>query len=274
MFANACVTRFCLALSLAFAPGTALAGSFKVAPIKLFFDAKTKSAVVHVSNRDQEKSTLQLEALEWTQDGQGADQYAPTQDIVFFPKIMTLEKGEEKIVRVGYQVGPQKKEKTYRLYLEELPVSEPGEIAVKTVLRLGVPIFIDPIEPHRKSVIDKVEVQAGAIGVTVKNIGNQHVLVSRIKATALSGAEAETFSKEVGGWYVLPGAAKTFYVDIPRDACEKSNTIKVAIKVEQQADMAAESSVNRSQCDDKAQDEKQPAKLRTGSSPNKGPGNT
>ena len=122
--------------------------------------------------------------------------------------------------------------------------------------------------------IDKVEVQAGAIGVTVKNIGNQHVLVSRIKATALSGAEAETFSKEVGGWYVLPGAAKTFYVDIPKDACEKSKTIKVAIKVEQQTDMAAESSVSRFQCDDKAQDEKQPAKLRTSSSPNKGPGNT
>ncbi len=260
MFANTCVIRFCLALCLAFASGTAVAGSFKVVPIKLFFDIKAKSAVLRVSNQDQEKATLQLEALEWTQNDQGVDQYAPTQDIVFFPKIMSLEKGEEKTVRVGYRGAPEKKEKTYRLFLQELPVSKPGEIAVKTVLRLGVPIFIEPSEPHRKSIIDKVEVQAGAIGVTVKNTGNQHVLVSKVKASARGAADAETFSKEVNGWYVLPGASKIFYVDLPREACEKSNTVKVAIKLEPQADMAAESEVNSSKCHDQAQDKQEPVK--------------
>ncbi len=261
MFANARVTQCCLALVLIFASGAAVAGSFNVAPIRLFFDAKAKSAVLRVSNKDQEKATLQLDVLEWTQDEQGVDQYAPTQDIVFFPKIVTLEKDEEKVVRVGYPAaGPETRERTYRLYLEELPVSKPGETMVKTVLRMAVPIFIAPLQPHRTSMVDKVDVRAGAAGITVKNTGNQHVFVSEVKATGLGAADAETFFGEVSGWYVLPGASRTFVVDLPKQACEASKSIKVTVKLKQQAELGAESEVNPAQCRDPAQGEQESVK--------------
>ena len=255
MLAKSSISLYCLALSIVLSTPPAFAGSFQVVPIKLFFDAKAQTAVLNVTNKGEEKATIQLEALEWNQNVNGEDQYAQTKEIIFFPKILSVEKGEEKIVRIGYQGrSPGTKEKTYRLYLAELPISKPGETTVKMLLRLGLPIFISPTKPILKSAIEKVALFDGAIGVTVKNDGNQHVLVNKIKATALISPDTETFSKEITGWYVLAGASRTFYMEMPREACEKSRTIKMIIKIEQQADMTAESDVDQSQCRRKAEE--------------------
>jgi fimbrial chaperone protein len=220
-----------------------------VTPIKLFFDAATQTAVLNVINNGEEKASVQIEAVEWNQSVNGEDQYAKTNEIIFFPKIFSVEKGEEKIVRIGYK-GPSAgtKEKTYRLYLSELPSSKPGETAVKMFLRLGLPIFVSPTQGTVKSSIEKVALFDGGIGITVKNHGNRHVFLNKIKATALIGRDTETFSKEIAGWYVLAGASRTFYTEMPRETCEKSQTIKVIIKAEQQADLTAESVVDWSQC--------------------------
>lgn len=262
MIAKTRVTGVFFVLGLVLASGAAHAGSFKVAPIKLFYDAKAKSAVLRVHNTDREKATLQLEAFKWTNSEDEQDQYTPTSDIVFFPKILVLEKDEEKIVRVGYRGEPEKNERTYRLYLEELPVSKSGETAIKTVLRLGVPIFIAPIAPQRIGWVDKIELRAGVLGVTVKNIGNQHLLVTKLKASAVNSADTETFAKEVGGWYVLPGVARTFYIDFPKEACEKSKTVKLTIQVEQHANLTAESELDPAQCRAEMQRGKEPEKSR------------
>jgi fimbrial chaperone protein len=238
---------FLLILLLLF-PIQAIAGSFKVIPIKLFFDAKTSSAVLRLLNEGDEKVTVQLNAMIWSQDENGEDRYEPAKDIIFFPKIADIDKGGERIVRVGYQ-GPKSgtREKTYRLFLQELPVSKPGETALRLVLKLAVPIFIAPAKEIKERVIEKTELSSGRVLVKVKNGGNAHFIVSKIKAAGLDVSGAEVFSKEIGGWYVLAGAFRIFTIDIPEKECLKASLIKITAEAEGSG-MDAQLNVNPVQC--------------------------
>ncbi len=229
-------------------PIQAIAGSFKVIPIKLFFDAKSSSTVLRLINEGPEKVTVQLNAMIWSQDENGEDEYKPTKDIVFFPRIADIDKGEERIVRVGYQ-GPKAGtlEKTYRFFIEELPVSKPGETALKFVLKLSVPIFIAPDKEIKERVIEKAELSTGRVLVKVKNSGNAHFTADKIKAAGFDLSGAKVFSNEISGWYVLAGASKTFPIDIPEEECLKASLIKIKAEIENSG-MDAQLKVDPFQC--------------------------
>src|SRR5918911_668214 len=76
------------------------AAEFSVAPIRLDLAPAVRSGALTVRNDSKEKISFQLEALEWTQDANGADRYTETADLIFFPKILGVEPGEEGVVRV------------------------------------------------------------------------------------------------------------------------------------------------------------------------------
>jgi fimbrial chaperone protein len=214
-------------------PSLAYSGSFKAVPVKLFFNPGTKSTVLRVTNEGGEKVTVQLDAREWRQDENGEDVYEETRDIVFFPKMADIDKGEERIVRVGYQ-GQRvlSREKTYRLFLQELPATRPGEMALKFALRMGIPIFIKPQKETMEWTIGGVELSEGNLTVRVKNSGNIHFFVSKIMATGLDDSGKTVFSREMKGWYALTGASKLFAMAVSREECLSANAIKVAVEVE------------------------------------------
>jgi fimbrial chaperone protein len=214
-------------------PIQAKAGSFKVVPIKLFLDARTKTAVLRVSNNGEEKATIQLDVMMWSQDNTGKDIYEKTKDILVFPKILTIDKSEERIVRIGYQ-GQQivTREKAYRLYLRELPVSKPGKTTFKFALTLVVPIFISSPKALEKWSLVGGKLAEGRTIVTVENSGNTHLIVKKIKATGLNSSNEDVFSKEIRGWYVLAGVNKTYALDILKEECIKAQTIKIEVEVD------------------------------------------
>lgn len=240
-----------LPLLLLACPQWAAAGSFRATPIKIYLDAKTKTTVLKVTNDGGEKVTVQLEAFEWLQDESGKEQYNPTKDILFFPKIADIAAGEEKIIRVGYQGQKAGNiEKTYRLFLQELPVSSPGEVSVKMAIRMGLPVFVAPEKKLKDRKITQLELGNGSLNVTIKNAGNSHFIVGKIKAKGLDDAHAEVFAKEAGGWYVLAGASKTFPVDVTKEDCLKAIEIKAEAEVEKDV-MEASTKVDAALCADK-----------------------
>lgn len=245
------LTPLLFSLLLLACPQWAAAGSFRAAPIKIFFDAKTKTTVLKVTNDGGEKVTVQLEAFEWLQDESGKEQYNPTKDIIFFPKIADIAAGEEKIVRVGYQGQKAGNlEKTYRLFLQELPVSSPGEVSVKMAIRMGLPVFIEPDKKLKERKITKLELADGSLNVTIKNSGNSHFVVGKIKVKGLDESQNEVFSKEKGGWYVLAGASKTFPVDVTKEDCLKASEVKVEAEADKEV-MASSLMVDKTLCADK-----------------------
>jgi fimbrial chaperone protein len=210
----------------------ALAGSFKAIPVRLTIDAKSKTAVLKIVNEGEEKVTVQLEARSWEQDEHGNDIYGETNDIIFFPTMANIEKGETRIIRVGYngKAGPQ--EKTYRLFMQELPVSKPGEMALKFALTLSIPVFISPEKEIKNWTAEASGLAEESLKVLVNNHGNSHIIVSKIKAVGLDESGAEVFSKEAAGWYNLAGKARLYPVGIQHEDCIKTKNIRVEATIE------------------------------------------
>ncbi len=218
--------------SLCFWASLSYAGSLKVIPTKLFLSAGKKTEVLKVSNEGDEKVTVQVEAMKWVQGEGGKDVYEPTGDIVFFPKIITVEKGKELLLRVGSKDRKATdKELAYRVFLQEIPVSRPGESQLRLALRLSIPVFIKPSKEVKEWAIEKAELSEGMLLIKIRNGGNSHITVGKMKAKGVDASNQEVFQKEEAGWYVLPGVTRTFGIKIPGKECLKSSAIMVIAEV-------------------------------------------
>jgi fimbrial chaperone protein len=216
-----------LLLGLTFAAQTAHAGSFGVSPIRLDFDRSAKTGVITVSNDDEIRLSFQLKLFEWTQDAEGKDQYVENGDLIFFPQIMTLEPKEKRLVRVGTKSPAPQIERTYRLFIEEIP--EVGEVPaqgtqVAVKLRFGVPIFVAPIKAEMSGAIEDAKLSKGEVQLRVRNTGNQHFRFEAISVKAGSASIGE-----VQGWYLLPGAARAYSIKVDKDACAKSGKLEISL---------------------------------------------
>jgi fimbrial chaperone protein len=230
-----CMLKIAAVVFLFCVPLSSLAGSFKATPVKIYFDQDTKTATLKLTNEDAEKITVQLEAKAWRQDSKGIDQYSDTTDLVFFPKIADLEPGRERLIRVGYTgqaIG--NREGTYRLFVQELPISKPGEMAAKFAIRMGIPVFVQSKEQLTSPVIAGAEVKNSSVQLTMGNTGNSHYVVDKISAKGMDAKGETVFTQEIGGWYVLAGMQRIFPVNIPPADCVKAGTVEIEVKVDRQ----------------------------------------
>lgn len=217
----------CLFISL-----PSFAGSFSVNPVKLIFDGATRTVSLKVTNEDSEKVTVQLEAKAWSQDIKSGNLYTDTKDLLFFPKIVEIEASSERLIRVGYMGSPvEDREKTYRLFVQELPVSKPGETAMKLAIRMGIPIFAQVKTPVKTPVIDDAKVKRSVLLVTMGNAGNSHYVVDKVIAKGMDAKGDAVFSHDAGGWYVLAGQQHVFSVPIPSEECAKARSVAVDVMV-------------------------------------------
>ena len=207
----------------------AAAAEFSVSPIRLFFERGARSAVVSVTNDSKQPLRMQLRLAEWTQDADGQDVYRDSEDLVYFPKLMTIEPGEKRLVRIGPK-APGAGERTYRLFLDELrddAKPQSGSAAVTFSIRFALPIFFVPAEPKPRGEIEAISLEAGVLKVTVANPGNQHFRIETLRAEA-GGAPL----KEIAGWYLLPGARRVHRIEIPAEACARLRRLEVAVKAD------------------------------------------
>lgn len=227
--------RLILALAgVFFSIGTAYSGEWRVTPIRLDFDKGTKSGVITITNDSAEKVRLQIKSTEWIQDSEGKDKYTDTSDLVYFPKMMILDNKEEKVLRTGIKTTEVEKEKTYRLFIEEIP--EPGTAEgsrVAIALRFGVPIFIKPQKEELKGEIEKLEMSNGVFKTVVKNPGNVHFMISSINIKGKNKAGDEIFAKELSGWYLLNGTSRPYTTQIPQDKCNDLERLDVEVKTKE-----------------------------------------
>lgn len=221
---------FCCWLCLSTLP--ALAGNFGVSPIRVELDRNARSGAITVSNDDAQPLRVQIRLFEWTQDAAGKDQYRESEDLVYFPKLLVIDKDAQKLVRVGLRVPGGAQEKTYRLFVEELPGPPPpgappgGRVTI--AVRFGVPVFLKPTKTEVRGEIEKIDLDKGALRVVVRNTGNAHFVINTI--AAVSG---DAFSKEVVGWYLLAGTVREHSILVPPEICRKLKRIDVTAKTDQ-----------------------------------------
>ncbi|MFT3917460.1 MAG: fimbria/pilus periplasmic chaperone [Anaeromyxobacteraceae bacterium] len=219
-----------LPLLLALAPALAAAGPFDVQPIPLVLDATRRSAALVVRNTGAAPASLQVEAARWTQGEDGAERYDPAPELVIFPELLRLAAGEERVVRVGLDAAPHGAdgERAYRVYLQELPVDEPGQPRVKMTFRLGVPLFVKPDREAPRRHLARIWLDGGLVHVRLENPGNVHARVRRLRIDGKDAAGRTRFERDARGWYVLAGAAAVYSLRLDEADCREARVLSVA----------------------------------------------
>jgi len=214
--------------------GRADASSFTVNPIKVFLSDKDQSALLTLQNQSTEELRFKVLVQEWKQSPQGEMQLADTKDIVVYPGLLTLAPGAERKLRVGSTVQAGAAEKTYRVFVEELPplrsAKENTKSEVRVLTKMGIPIFVRPAKPVSMGTVEGMGLAKGSLTFTLKNTGNVHFLVQSVEVKAMDAAGANTFEKSVEGWYVLSGGTRIWQLEIPKAACLKSKKLSVEVQ--------------------------------------------
>jgi len=208
---------------------TAIAGDFAVSPIRLDFDNTSKSGSLTITNSAESELKVQISLYEWSEDGDGADAYRASDDLLYFPRLATIAPNSQQVIRVGLRgTTVNTYEKSYRLFVEELPEKKPltgTQLAI--AIRFSVPLFVRPPKEDPRGEIDSLRMEKGQLHVVVRNTGNVHLMVSSIAAT--SGA---LFNAEVNGWYLLPGAKREYQLAVPAEICAKLKKLDVRVKTD------------------------------------------
>lgn len=218
-----------LIFSLA-ASASASAGDFAVSPIRLDFDRATKTGVITISNDGEDSLQVQMKAFEWTQDADGKDKYEETDDLIFFPRIATVGKGERRLLRTSYKIPATDRQKTYRLFIEEIPgpqktPAQGAQIAV--AVRFGVPIFLKPLKEEVRGEVESVKYADGKLNVRIKNSGNTHFFINNIQLRS-----QDKVTEDQKGWYLLNGAARTYIFTLTPQNCTAMGKFNIFVKTD------------------------------------------
>lgn len=207
--------------------------SWRVVPIRVDLSARSKTGSFKVINEGDTTLRFQLNASLWEQDGDAKDQYAATGDLVFFPRILTVPPGEERMVRTGYKVPAADREKTYRLFIEQIPEKTSTSAAqVSILIRFGVPIFSAPLQPKAAAEIRDIAAAAGNIDFTLDNTGNVNVQIHTLAVKALDKAGQELYTESVKGWYLLSGKQRRHTIPLRNQDCRRTAQAEILIKTD------------------------------------------
>ncbi len=211
----------------------AFAGDFGVSPIRVELDRGTKSALVTVTNDDTRPHAFPVRAREGTPDGAGADRYADTADLVYFPQQLKVPPKESRVIRIGYKVPAVQAEKTYRLFIEELAgaAHEPAKTGVAITLRFGVPVFLRPAQSQAAGELD-LAAAAGEARAVARNTGNVHFRIASVRFTGLGAAGETTFEHAIDGWYLLTGAQREYRHAVPAEVCARTRLLRAEAAAE------------------------------------------
>jgi len=202
--------------------------AFGVAPIRLDFHGSERAGGITVSNDDKIKLSFQVRLMRWSQDAAGEDVYKESRDLVYFPRLMSVEPQERRVVRVGTQAPAGEVEGTYRLIVEEMmpAAPDPSGTTIAVRMRFAIPIFVAPVQPVAKPVLEGLTVAGGRVRFRLRNAGNQHV-----KLETISLRRGDTVLQEAAGWYVLPGAQRSFGIAVPAGEC-RPGKVRLVLKGE------------------------------------------
>jgi fimbrial chaperone protein len=215
----------------------ARAATFSVDPIVVTLGKGNSSASVAITNQSPQKLRLQVTGFAWQQNAAGEMQLQPTDDLVFFPQLLTLDPGETRRIRIGASTDQGAVEKTFRVFMEELPslesVVSPKTAAITIRMKVGIPVFVSPnVPPVVSGTVRGVAVRENALSFDVVNTGNTHFAIQKVNVVGKGAAGTDVLSRELTGWYLLPGGTRHFTVPLSKGNCSALQSLAVQVRAD------------------------------------------
>lgn len=216
--------RAFLLFAIAVSAQAADVAGITLSPVIVTLDAKRPADAVTVMNETADNKIFQAEVMSWSRVN-GEDRFSPATDMIVSPPMFQVVAGAKQIVRIGPRdraSANSQLEKTYRLFLQEVPEAAPvasaetGGTVLRLLMRFGIPVFIKPNKPQPESMSWKAVVaKGGLIALSVSNNGNRHLKISGVRIeSAGKSASADgfvyVFAGETFTWLLKPeGPVKT-----------------------------------------------------------------
>ena len=213
---------------LTFLTGAVFAGEWRVMPIRLDLGKEARTGAITVVNDGKMPINYQIRAYEWTQDATGKDNYSETADLIVFPKIMTINTREEKVIRIGLGPGQARNEKTYRVFIEELPPPRKDqETGVSVAIKFGVPVFVKPLAEEIQGTFETPAFGNGAVNFAIKNSGTVNFNITKVLVKGKDVGGNTVLARETAGWYLLSGSARTYSLPVSQEECARLYSLEL-----------------------------------------------
>jgi fimbrial chaperone protein len=196
------------------------AASLNVAPVRVQLTPARPIAALTLGNNDEAEVAVQAQVFAWSQEN-GQDVYAPTSEVLVNPAIFRIPPKGQQIVRLGLQVPAAEIERSYRIFLQQLPREQPpsadagGGARLQTLLRIGIPMFV-PATPLRQHNLQwRLEAASSPHGGPVlhaDNQGSEHVQLTRVVVRRAGGND---LASKTLSHYVLAGRSSSLPLQLP-----------------------------------------------------------
>jgi len=209
--------------------GMAAASPFQVTPMRLELESGSNIGSVTVFNSGDKPLDVQVKAKAWSQDQQtGNDVLEPTKELIFFPKIFKIPAHGSQNVRVGYRGEVAGHERSYRLFIRELPVKKLGLSGAQFVLQISMPVFIYPkgSEKPRTPDMRGLQVHDGQLMLEAVNESPRYYSLNKIELLGKHAGD-DVLHDEKAGWYVLSGATRLFPLGITQSQCLNMDSLQL-----------------------------------------------
>jgi fimbrial chaperone protein len=185
-----------------------------------------------VRNDGQDRIRLQVSVMAWDQNKLGEMVLTPTDDIIFYPNLLTVDAGAQRNLRLGTSHVAVTKEQTYRIFVEELPSNQKFQTTgVRVVTKMSIPIFIKPTKADIKNSIDRIALQGSDLSFDITNRGNVHIQPREVRVKGIGADGSLQLERKIPGWYILAGGSREYRVDLPKSECTKIKDLTVEVEL-------------------------------------------
>jgi fimbrial chaperone protein len=201
-------------------------GSILIWPVNPVIEGDARAAALWLENPGKTPITLQVRVYAWAQqDGRNA--YAPQDEILGTPPIVSIQPGERQLIRLTRTTSPPvEAEKPYRVVVDEIPTGDAHATqgaAVSFRMRYSLPLFSYAKVEGRK---DKAPLPAPLLSwragsdadgrfLEIRNSGAGHARLTEVAFA--SGTKRSTVAEGLFG-YVLPGSSMRWPLPPEADA--------------------------------------------------------
>ena len=185
----------------------ALAGAFEVAPTTIELSAKTRTALVRITNRGDHAVTIQVRPYDWRQSG-GKDTLTPSMALMASPATARLLPGGRQVVRLSER-GPASEttERAHRLLIRELTSKDAVAAGqVRVLLQFSLPVFAPSQAPGAATLLWDARVAGDQLILTAANASPRHAKLANLAVVGAAAARADVIPIA----YVLPGASRSW----------------------------------------------------------------
>lgn len=182
--------RTAIVLCLILAAANAAAASFVVNPIRVNLTPEQRVVALSVTNNGKQPVRVQAQPMAWRVED-NEDAYVASTELLVNPPLFTLDAGATQVLRLGLRnARATDREATYRLFLTEVPGPVgPDFNGLSMALRLGVPIFVQPLQAASPQLDGTLVHNDLGLKLEVNNTGLAHARLLEAVFSAADGRE-------------------------------------------------------------------------------------